>query len=305
MGGRGKQIGTLTSLIEILEGGRPRSHRMKEKKATAQTETVQKEAAGIQSLETGLSIAFALARASRRLSLTEISAALGILPSTVHRHLVSLTRLGLVQQNEPNGRYELGPGAAEFGFAALRALDAQKLWGEAISRLRDETGLTTLGVVWGTFGPTVIQWKASLSPVTMHVHLGAVLPLLTSASGHVFCAFHAKEETEPLIDQEFASGRKLTFRGAPLTTKYFGEVIQNVRKSELSVVQGDLHAGVDSLSAPVFQSDGSLQLALTVLGSPHEVDLDIQGPHAAKLKSVAGWVSSRLGYAIEPARHIG
>lgn len=256
-----------------------------------------KSSTGIQSLETGLAVAFALARAGRRLSLTEISNQLAILPSTVHRHLASLSRLGLVQQAEPNGRYELGPGAAEFGFAALRGLDAQQLWAEALSRLRDEMGLTSLIVVWGTFGPTIVQWKPSLSPVTLHAHLGAVLPLLTSASGHVFCAFSDDAITKPLMDREFGSAKRRTFLGKPLTRKSFRSVVANVRAEQLAVVQGDLHGGVDSLSAPVFRGDGDLQLALTILAATGDIDLDSKGAHAKTLKRTAAWLCSALGYA--------
>lgn len=263
----------------------------------ANKESKTKDAGGIQSLETGLSIAFSLARASRRLTLTEISAQLGILPSTVHRHLVSLSRLGLVQQAEPNGKYELGPSAAEFGFAALRSLDSEKLWGEAISRIRDETGLTTLAVVWGTFGPTVIQWKASVSPVTMHVHLGAVLPLTTSASGHIFCAFHDKEEVEPLLSAEFKSKRPVTHKGAVLDRAKFTKLVEKVRQERLAGVEGDLHAGVDSLSAPVFQADGTLQLALTILAAGGAIDMSLSGPHASSLRATAEWLSRRLGHS--------
>lgn len=255
-----------------------------------------KDTGGIQSLETGLSIAFALARASRRLSLTEISAQLGILPSTVHRHLVSLSRLGLVQQPEPNGRYELGTGAAEFGFAALRSLDAQKLWGEAVARIRDETGLTTLAVVWGTFGPTVIQWKASVAPVTMHVHLGAALPLTTSASGLIFCAFHDEAEITPLIDAEFGSNKRITHRGTELTRPMLDALIERIRQERLAGIVGDVQAGVNSLSAPVFQVDGSLQLALAILASSGEIDMSPSGAHATALQSAAAWLSARLGY---------
>lgn len=262
----------------------------------AKTDSKTREAGGIQSLETGLSIAFSLARARRRLTLTEISAELGLLPSTVHRHLVSLARLGLVQQAEPNGRYELGPSAAEFGFAALRDLDSQNLWGEAISRIRDETGLTTLAVIFGTFGPTVIRWKASVSPVTMHVHLGAVLPLTTSASGHIFCAFHDKEEIEPLVEKEFRSKQRITHKGGVVDRASFTRLIERTRAERLAGIQGDLHTGVDSLSAPVFQADGTLQLALTILATGGAIDMSPSGPHASSLKAVADWLSRRLGH---------
>jgi DNA-binding IclR family transcriptional regulator len=259
-----------------------------------------KASAGIQSLETGLAIAFALARAGCRLSLTEIGAALDLLPSTVHRHLVSLSRVGLVQQAEPNGRYELGPGAAELGFAALRGLDARKLWTEAVSRLRDETELTTLAVVWGTFGPTIIDWRSSLAPVTLHVHLGAVLPITTSSSGHVFGAFFDANQVAPLVAREFEAAQPPTFRGKPLTRVAFDKLIKGVRSARLSVVQGDLHRGISSLSAPVFGADGDLRLALTILASDQHIDLDPHGRHAKALRSEAEQLSGRLGYAKPP-----
>ncbi|MES2536247.1 MAG: IclR family transcriptional regulator [Pseudomonadota bacterium] len=259
----------------------------------------KKPSAGIQSLETGLAIAFALVRAGRRLTLSEISSQLKLMPSTAHRHLVSLSRLGLVQQAEPNGPYELGPSAAEFGFAALRSLDAQKLWAEAVSRLRDETGLTTLGVVWGTFGPTILQWKASMSPVTMHVHLGAVLPLTTSASGLVFSAFFDADRVEPLVDQELKKEKRATYRGKLLTRELYDSVISAVRKDSLVIIQGDLHRGIDSISAPVFDSSGTLQLALTLLAAEGDLDVDPAGRHITCLRTVAAELSSQLGYAAD------
>ena len=93
---------------------------------------------GVQSLDTGLAVAFLVARAGRPLALTEIATVLQMLPSTAHRHLASLSRAGLIEQAGPSGLYDLGPSAIEFGLAALRRIDAQKLSSQAIERLRQK-----------------------------------------------------------------------------------------------------------------------------------------------------------------------
>ena len=261
------------------------------------------KAQGVQSLDTGLAVAFAIARAGVPVALTDIANELGMLPSTAHRHLTSLARAGLVEQSGRSGRYELGPAAVEFGFAALRRLDSQKLWGEAIEALRDETNLTSMVIVWGTFGPTVAQWKESRQPVWINAHVGTVLPLTRSAGGLVFCAHPPYHEVGTAILREFASKPAPTNRRRRIGPRAFQALLANIRRTGYATIDGDVIEGVAAASAPVFDGSGSVKLALAILGPSSQVNLDPGGPHVTALLRVARGLSQRFGHApgIRPA----
>src|SRR5688500_6620736 len=104
---------------------------------------------GVQGVEIGLRLAFALARAPGPLALRELARAAGLPTSKAHRYLVSLCRASMVRQDGPNGRYDLGTGALQLGLAAQRRLDEFRLADEAIAALYEETGLTVGLAVWG------------------------------------------------------------------------------------------------------------------------------------------------------------
>jgi DNA-binding IclR family transcriptional regulator len=251
---------------------------------------------GVQSLDTGLAVAFLLARAGKPVALTDVARDLGMLPSTAHRHLASLCRAGLAEQAGPSGHYDLGPAAFELGFAALRRLDTQKLWNEAITDLRDRTDLTSMVIVWGSFGPTVVQWKESRQPVWLNAHVGTVLPLTRSAGGLVFCAYPAHGDIAAAIVQEFKAAPSPTHRRKRLTQRGLETLLKDVRRKGHAVIDGDVIEGVAAASAPVFDSNGTVRLALSLLGPSSQVNLDPKGAHVRALLGVAQALSQRLGY---------
>ena len=251
---------------------------------------------GVQSLDTGLAVAFLVARAGRPVALTDIAATLRMLPSTAHRHLTSLARAGLIEQVSPSGHYDLGPAAIEFGLTALQRLDAQKLWSQAIERLRDETDLTSMAIVWGTFGPTVVQWKESRKPVWMNAHVGTALPLTRSAGGLVFSAHSSGPSIVAALDREFAARPAPTHHLKRLTRKAFRVLLAKIRQRGFADIDGDLLEGVAAASAPVFDQHGNIKLAISMLGPSRQVDLDPGGPHITSLLASSRWLSWRLGY---------
>ena len=256
--------------------------------------------AGIQSVDTGLAVAFLVARAGKAVALTHIAKHLDILPSTAHRHLASLSRAGLIEQVGDGGHYDLGPAAIEFGLAALQRLDTQKLWIEAITSLRDATDLTSLSIVWGNLGPTVVQWKESRQPVWINAHIGTVLPLTRSAAGLVYCAYPPSRTIASAIEKELASRPAPTHRGRRLNHRSLQTMLARIRKAGYALIDGDLVEGVAAASAPVFDATGQVKLALSILGPSKIINLDPASPHISALLEVTRRLSTRLGYA-EPA----
>lgn len=144
---------------------------------------MDKERAGIQSVEVGFALLEGLTRARGPLMLKDVAAAAGMSAAKAHRYLVSFQRLGLVTQDARTARYDLGPAALKLGLASLARLDAMRLARERVPGWMEQIAHTLALAVWGNHGPTIVHWEESPQAVTANLRLGDVMPLLSSATG--------------------------------------------------------------------------------------------------------------------------
>jgi DNA-binding IclR family transcriptional regulator len=258
----------------------------------------QKESvrAGVQSVEIGLRVAAALAEAAGPATLSEIAKLAGLSASKTHRYLVSLCRTGIAEQLASTGRYGLGRALITLGLAALNQLDEYRYADEALDELVAQTGVTAMVLTWGSHGPTLVRRRAPPGAVVLSTHIGSVVPTVFSASGRLFAALLPKEEVMPLIETEFGSG--VPADGTkPITRKAFDAIIKQIRQTHISWIRGELVRGIDGLSAPVFDHDGRLVMALTIMAMHGGHDLSPDGAAAKILLRVANDVSRRIGFA--------
>lgn len=258
--------------------------------------------AGVQALETGLSVLDALSGALHPMPLKDVALAAGMHPAKAHRYLASFVKRGYVEQDD-TGRYSLGRNALRMGLACLAQLDPLRLVTPVLDDLCASTGETVLAAVWGSHGPTVVQWRDSLRPVTVNVRPGSVMPLLSSATGRVFTAFLDPAVTASRIEAELTARAALQPPRFPRDAAEVAQLREQVRASGIGSVHGDLLAGVDSVSTPVFDRDGRIVLAITALGNAATFDGRVDGPVAAAIRAAAADLSQRLGHGLlaEPA----
>jgi DNA-binding IclR family transcriptional regulator len=255
---------------------------------------------GIQSVELAFAILEVMHNAPGPMAIKEIAGALNLPLSKIHHYLVSLTRVGVVTQRQASGRYSLGPFALQLGLAAITLLDPSEFAFDAARALRDHTGESTFVSVFGTRGPTIVRYMEGRRPLIVNVKAGLVLPLLTSATGHVFLSW--------LPEEAWSSVARLE-RSSLVGARRISEVpdvaatISQTRSLGLGVVTtGALIPRVSALSVPIFDKDGDLVLALSALGWTEEFDGDPTGALAEKLKRIAADVSSALGYRARPTQ---
>jgi DNA-binding IclR family transcriptional regulator len=267
---------------------------------------------GIQSVEVAAPLLLALAHAGGPLTLSALAKNAGMPSAKAHRYLVSLIRVGLVEQDAATGLYDLGALALEIGLASLGRLDAVKLADESMASLREATGETVALAIWGNFGPTYIRLLQSRRPVTVNLQIGSVMPMTYTASGLCFAAFMPQAETERLLLQELSANRHDRL-DAPHTEKALAPLLEQTRRHGLARVIGQLEpsaaraldksrtaerllAGFNAFSAPIFDHEGSMRFALTVVGSAAHIDEAWDGFIALETKKHAAALSRRLGY---------
>jgi DNA-binding IclR family transcriptional regulator len=267
---------------------------------------------GIQSIEVAAPLLVALANAPGPVSLSVLAKAAGMPAAKAHRYLVSLIRVGLVYQDAATGLYDLGPMALELGLVSLGRLDAVKLADETMAALRDATSETVALATWGNFGPTYIRLLQSRRPVTINLQIGSVMPMTYTASGLCFAAFLPATETDAMLRSELAQNRSEKL-DAPQTRKELDPLLEETRRHAMARIIGHLDptsvrspgstraaerllAGFNAFSAPVYDHDGRMRFALTVVGSSAHIDESWEGNIARATRAHAEQLSRRLGY---------
>ena len=249
---------------------------------------------GTQSVEIASTLLVALAELAGPSALTAIADKAGMHRSKAHRYLVSLCRTGLTQQL-PDSRYSLGPLALRLGAAALASLNPVTVATGQLDDLSDSLEQLVALAVWGDRGPTYVTWRARRAPVSLHLRLGMTMPLTTSAVGRLFAAYLPSERTLQTITTELqaqAQQRGVTLRQ---TRVEFNKLLTAVRSHGIARVSGDFLKGISGFSAPVFDHNGSIALALTTIAPSGGFDERYEGRIARTLSAVAQSLTRQLG----------
>ncbi|OXJ14321.1 IclR family transcriptional regulator [Burkholderia sp. AU6039] len=253
---------------------------------------------GIQSVEVGGRLLDALARRRKPLGLSELAAAADLSTAQAHTYLVSLTRLALVKRDAITGNYEPGPLSLRLGLMSIERQPAYRAALPHAARLAEAVGLSVALSVPGVLGPTIVRIEHGGYPLHVNLHVGSVMSLDTTATGRVFRAFGDPAQLDAMAASQAGAGA--TLAGAEQPAPDAG-----VPQAELDAIRArgiergvDLPSpGVSAMCVPVFDAQGTLQLALTVIGSTGSIDVDWDGPIAAALRDAARQATASLGAA--------
>lgn len=257
---------------------------------------MDKERAGIQSVEVGFTLLEALTRARGPQMLKDLASDAGMSAAKAHRYLVSFQRIGLVTQDARTSRYDLGPASLKLGLASLARLDPVRLARERMPALMERIHHTAAIAVWGNHGPTIVHWEESAQSVTANLRLGDVMPMLASATGRCFAAWLPREVTAPLLEPEVDKARRIQRKDLPLTPEAIDAMLAEVRERGTARVVDTVLPGIVAFCTPVFDSSGHIVLGLTTLGSIATFDSEYGGAIDAPLREACVQLSQDLGW---------
>ncbi|MGU7780839.1 IclR family transcriptional regulator [Burkholderia sp. PU8-34] len=259
----------------------------------------QKAQRGIQSVEVGGRLLDALARQRKPLGLSELAAAAELSTAQAHTYLVSLTRLALVKRDAITGNYEPGPLSLRLGLMSIERQPAYRAAVPHAARLADAVGFTVALSVPGALGPTIVRLEHGGYPLHMNLHVGSVMSLETTATGRVFSAFAEPAQLAAMAASQAGASRPLAGADRGPSTETARERaaarLDEIRRRGIERGVDLPSPGVSSLSVPVLDADGRLQLALTVIGSTGSIDVAWDGPVAAALREAAQQATASLG----------
>jgi DNA-binding IclR family transcriptional regulator len=230
-------------------------------------------------------------------SLKEIAASTGMPPGKAHLYLASFVKEGLAAQDPVSGHYGLGPFATRIGLAAIRENEVIALCRQPIDELCAATGCAAYVSIWGDLGPVIAYRKDGNRQGSMTIRIGYVMPLLFSATGHVFLSYLGEEVTDPIIRTQTRDPMRLV---PPLdqaaTRKRAKGIVAEVRARGYAVSEGDTNAGFFAAAAPIFDHAGVIVAALAALGAAGTLPEAERPGIRLMVKDRADAVSARLGY---------
>ena len=251
------------------------------------TQVSSHEPRSIQSVVVGFALIRALEQSGGPMPLKALASAADMSPGQAHAYLASFRAVGLVRQ-EADGLYELGPYALALGLAALDRLDVREAARAPMHRFRDECGESVHLSVWSGQGPVIVSRLDGRRGVSLSIRIGFALPLATSASGRIFAAFLS--EAEQLAVQSMGRQAAAALR----------RILDQVRRSGLATSESLVNTGFAAMSVPVFDHDGGLTAAMTVLGPAAQLDTRADGPVAAALRQSGAAASAAMGWRPRP-----
>lgn len=254
----------------------------------------------VQSAETGLTVLKVLGQLGGAATLTRLAAELQEPPAKVHRYLSSLVSAGFVEQDAVTSRYLLGPEAVLLGLAAQRQSDVLRLAAAEIVSLAETLDVSCFVAVMSNKGPVVVRWEEPLHAIVVNVRPGFVMPLLWSATGRAFVAFHRSDLVDELVTQELAEASEEQRRQLP-NRKAVDALMESYRAHGCTWLQHQPLRGVASLAAPIFDAAGQAAAVIVAVGVADTFDVRPDGPGAQALRRSAGSVSQRLGFVVNDA----
>jgi len=256
--------------------------------------TTRSEGRGVQSIEVGAKLLTVLVDASEPMMLKDLAGQAGIAPAQAHAYLVSFRKLGLVEQAGAAGRYRLGPMALELAMARMRTSDPLRMANEAVTELARRSGMNVALVVWGSFGPTVVQLQESGGQLNMNTRVGTVYSLTATASGRVFAAFMPEALIRETMRIE-ARDDHLNMRvgkSRPMSK----DEMREIRESGYAAIENPPVPGINAISAPVFDHVGQLQFVVTLIGFASVLKITPDSEYIPLLLQATELLSFQLGY---------
>jgi DNA-binding IclR family transcriptional regulator len=244
----------------------------------------EKTQRGIQSVEVGGRLLHALAAARAPLALSDLATAAELAPGQAHAYLVSLTKLGLIKRDALSGRYEPGPLSLRLGLMQLANQPAFRAAVPRVAALAEQIGFSVAICATGPQGPTIVRYEHAGFPLHVNLHVGTVMSLPATSTGRVFCAFVTHDALQTMwANQSGGTGDMVTAD----RRQGFEATLKAIRSRGIERGIDAPSPGISSLAAPVFDAEGTLRLALTVIGPSGAIDVEWDGTVAQALLATA------------------
>ncbi len=213
----------------------------------------------VPAVKRAAAILWELADRPTPMNLSQISRAVGIIPSTCLHILRELASARLVSYDVNSKTYQLGSGITDLAKSALRLNDFAELAKPRLQTIANRFAMTATAT--SKIDDQHLALVAFANPpnsISLNVTLGGRVPLMSGASGRCFAAFGSM--TEKQIRQNFGKVKWVR----PINHETWAEEVEQTRIDGFSEDREGFVNGVSAIAVPVFMPDGSVSHTIGV-----------------------------------------
>ncbi len=220
----------------------------------------------------------------------EMSRAVGVNQTTVHRVLTTLKQRGAVVQDPGTRRYRLGYGLLALGHRAAEKTSALAVVLPHMRALSEQTRETAALCVLSGWERVYVGEVRSPEPVHYAVEIGRPFPLYLGSPGKAILAFLPAPTQEAVIRLAERAGQPVD----RLRMQF-----QEVRRTGVLFSAGERVRGSAAFAAPLFGHDGKITGSLVLAGPASRLRQADTRTAGRLVAAAAGVVSRELGARTE------
>lgn len=251
----------------------------------------QRDTSHVRSVQRAITLMEALAERTSA-GVTELAEVLEVHKSTAFRLLATLEHQGMVEQDERTAKYQLGPGVARLARTVGEEVDLRRHARGALHRLAEDTAETVnLAILEGRDVVYVEQVTGSASVLSAD-WLGWRTPIHCTASGKVLVAYLPEDTRRRLLDGHLDVYSPRTITDVECLEADF----ERIRAVGYGITVGELEIGLNAVSSPVLDADGTVVAAVSVSGPDARMPEEGLTSVGERTRASAQEISYRLGH---------
>ncbi|AEF39458.1 IclR family transcriptional regulator [Hoyosella subflava] len=248
-------------------------------------------ASAVQSVDRALVILEIVARLGEA-RVTDVAAELGVHKSTASRLISALESRGYLAQAHNRGRVQLGRSIVRLARSADTDGDLVRHSQQFCTNLAEEVGETVnVSVREGDRAVCVVKADGP-SGVAAYTWVGQSGPAYATSSGKLLLA----ELPEAELHECLAAGLTALTPQTVTDMSELTRVLKFVRARGWAESEEELEAGLNAVSAPIYDHTAKVIAALSVSGPAYRLKAEDFEPVARSAQAVAAQISNRLGY---------
>lgn len=222
----------------------------------------------------------------------ELADELGYSKSTISRILQTLVEEGFVVQDPDNPGYRLGPETLALGGHFVSDNELYQEVAPVLNKLVLETGESAHIAVKNNGNVLYLNKIIGSYYANIETQTGAANPLHATSSGKVLLAYSTPEEIEMVLSGDLPAYTEHTLTN-PIKLR---KDLENIKEKGYSFSAEELSAGNYSIAAPVFDYEGNIVCAITLVGPVTRLTQTKKDRFILLIQRSASEASERLGY---------
>lgn len=249
----------------------------------------------IQSVDRAIDLLECFTAEHPSLTIDEITKKTDLTKSTAYRLLYTLERRGLIKYNQTTFRYSLGLKVLEYAGFLQQELDVRNVANDLLIELQEKIHQTVMMVVPEEDTMVYVFTRENPAGLKFSSFLGQRRPMNYGLVGKIFMSYAGEEQRERLLNLGMSKHTEKTITDR----EGIIQQLKQIRANGFFIELEETNVGVNGLSTPIFNSQGTCIAAVGILGPSVQLVGDEMERCKTLLKETSTKISERMGYKKE------